>query len=119
MDQAALGPFEVPQREAVWYAAEEERRLFGCEDAGWHGNLGWRKKLAVSSVSFVMSMLDLFYFIFIRWLKKVDSPMPFQQLLTGTGRLNFRACLDFEERKKGQVCVACSCPSMSLNAKVS
>lgn len=46
-------------------------------------------------------------------------PMPFQQLLTGTGSLRFIAALDLDDRKYGHVCVACSWPSESLSANVS
>lgn len=53
VDQAALGPLEVPQRQAVRYAAEEERRLPGCEDAGGHRDFGCGgKELGVSRASF-------------------------------------------------------------------
>lgn len=48
-----------------------------------------------------------------------NGPIPFQQLDTGTGMPLSRAFLDFDERKYGHVCVACSWPSESRRANVS
>lgn len=60
-------------------------------------------------------MLDLILIIG----PKDPSPIPFQQLSTGTGCPDTIAFLDAPARKYGNVEVAASCPSWSLKAKVS
>lgn len=51
--------------------------------------------------------------------RRIFLPIPFQQLVTGTGRFANMAYLDSRARKYGHVCMSASWPSASLRAKVS
>ena len=50
---------------------------------------------------------------------EANIPMPFQQLVTGTGDIFFIACRDAAELKYGHVCMMGSWPLLSRSANVS